>query len=371
MDTWDPYQALYLHIPFCKKRCNYCDFATQAISCNDSRLDSFTDDLIREIRNYSQKELLGEIKTVYLGGGTPSYLGNKRLSTILYALSISMHLTPEVECTLEANPESLTSAMVRDLFALGVNRISLGIQSFDDNLLKVLGRIHDSEQAIRAVDRAQERFTNISIDLMCGLPGQTVESFHHDLERAISLGIQHISVYPLTIEEGTPFARKLEKGELLFDEDLGALCMEDAHSYLTSRGMNHYEVASYAFPGFESRHNSAYWTSKPYLGLGCGAVSMRQNQLCRQRYSVVDGLIEELDIFQMTAEDLMLKMRMRTGVCDGDLEIASILLPEVLSVFCELEHEGFLVHHDDSWIPTHKGWMFGNQLYGRILDLAP
>ncbi len=250
MDTWDPYQALYLHIPFCKKRCNYCDFATQAISCNDSRLDSFTDDLIREIRNYSQKELLGEIKTVYLGGGTPSYLGNKRLSSILYALSISMHLTPEVECTLEANPESLTSAMVRDLFALGVNRFSLGIQSFDDNLLKVLGRIHDSEQAIRAVDRAQERFTNISIDLMCGLPGQTVESFHHDLERAISLGIQHISVYPLTIEEGTPFARQLEKGELLFDEDLGALCMEDAHSYLTSRGMNHYEVASYAFPGF-------------------------------------------------------------------------------------------------------------------------
>lgn len=119
MDTWDPYQALYLHIPFCKKRCNYCDFATQAISCNDLRLDSFTDDLIREIRNYSQKELLGEIKTVYLGGGTPSYLGNKRLSSILYALSISMHLTPEVECTLEANPESLTSAMVRDLFALG------------------------------------------------------------------------------------------------------------------------------------------------------------------------------------------------------------------------------------------------------------
>ena len=135
--------------------------------------------------------------------------------------------------------------------------------------------------------------------------------------------------------------------------------------------MNHYEVASYALPGFESRHNSAYWTSKPYLGLGCGAVSMRQNQLCRQRYSVVDGLIEELDIFQMTAEDLMLKMRMRTGVCDGDLEIASILLPEVLSVFRKLEHEGFLVHHDDSWIPTHKGWMFGNQLYGRILDLAP
>ena len=120
-----------------------------------------------------------------------------------------MHLTTEVECTLEANPESLTSAMVRDLFALGVNRISLGIQSFDDDLLKLLGRIHDSEQAIRAVDRAQERFTNISIDLMCGLPGQTVESFHHDLERAISLGIQHISVYPLTIEEGTPFARQL------------------------------------------------------------------------------------------------------------------------------------------------------------------
>lgn len=370
METWDPYQALYLHIPFCKQRCNYCDFETQAIDQDNEAIDTYVDNLIAQVRSYSNQDLLGNIKTVYLGGGTPSYLGNKRLSSLLYALSISLHLTPEVECTLEANPDSLSLPMVKDLFALGVTRISLGVQSFDNKLLRVLGRVHNADQARCAIQCAQERFENISIDLMCGLPDQTQESFQQDLEEAIALGVKHVSVYPLTIEEGTPFDILYRSGQLSYDEDLGAQLMDQASEFLTSQGLVHYEVASYAFPGFESQHNSAYWKGIPYLGLGKGAVSMRQNDLCRQRFSS-EGIIEELDVFQMAAEDLMLGMRMSKGVSDEDIEIASLLLPELPSTLQRLLQQGYIVHEHSRYKPTHKGWLFGNQLYGELLDLAP
>ncbi len=371
MQEWDPYKALYIHIPFCKQRCKYCDFPTNAVSFDSLEIDSYLEHLIAQIRTYSNNDLLGSIQTVYIGGGTPTYLGNKRLSSLLYALSISMHLTTDVECTLEANPDSLTSSMVKDCYALGVNRISIGVQSFNDYLLNQLGRIHSSEQAKQAITNAKERFENISIDLMCGLPGQTLPQFKEDLLTALSLGVSHISIYPLTIEEGTPFYSLEQQGKLILDEDLEAECMEFAESFLSSKGMHRYEVASYAYPGYKSRHNSAYWNSIPYLGIGTGAVSMRQNDLYRQRFSETDGIIEELDIFQMAAEDLMLRMRMSEGVSDEEISIAAILLPETNKALNALEQDGFVCHQNNRWKPTHKGWLFGNQLYGRLLELAP
>ena len=370
METWNPYRALYLHIPFCKQRCKYCDFVTEAISADNPILDQYVERMIGQIRQYSNDDVLGAIETVYIGGGTPSFLGNKRLSSLLYALSISMHLTPEVECTLEVNPESVTSAMVKDLFALGVTRISMGVQSFNDAVLQTLGRIHTSDKARAAIRCVQERFENISIDLMCGLPGQTLEMFKTDVQEAVSLGTKHISIYPLTIEEGTPFSALYDAGKLEFDEDLSATCMDWAAGYLTEQGLNRYEVASYAYPGYESRHNQAYWQGIPYLGIGHGAVSMRQNDFCRERFSEDDGVIESLDSFQMAAEDLMLGMRMSKGISDEFLEWASILLPEAPEAFASLEDEGYIVHQAARWMPTHKGWLFGNHLYGRILELA-
>lgn len=368
---WQPYKALYLHVPFCKQRCKYCDFVTQAIACDSPELDAYTERLIHSIRTYSNNEVLGSLETVYIGGGTPSYLGNRRLSSLLYALSISMHLTPEVECTLEANPDSLTESMVKDLYALGVNRLSIGVQSFDDVLLKTLGRIHSAKQAKHAIEIAQQRFDNISIDLMCGLPGQTLEQFEKDLEQACTLGVTHISVYPLMVEEGTPFASMVDAGTLVVDEDAGAEGMELAHEYLTKQGFVHYEVASYAKPGFESRHNSAYWTGIPYLGIGQGAVSMRQNELERIRFSENNDCIEQLDAFQMAAEDIMLGMRMSKGVSNEEVEIATLLLPDLPETLQQLKNDGFVIQVNERWQPTHKGWLFGNQLYGRILNLAP
>ena len=167
--AYDPYKALYLHIPFCVKRCGYCDFATSAVERDSPIIDEYVESLVMDIRRASREGKLGAIETVYLGGGTPSYIGMRRLSMLLYALSMSMHLEPEVECTMEANPESLTAPMVRDIWALGVNRLSLGVQSFDDEVLRILGRAHDAEAARAAVRAAQERFENVSVDLMCGI----------------------------------------------------------------------------------------------------------------------------------------------------------------------------------------------------------
>lgn len=367
---WEPYRALYLHIPFCKQRCLYCDFKTRATASTSDELDEYTQRMVSDIRHASRNNELGSIETVYLGGGTPSYLGNARLSSILYALSVSMHLTPEVECTVEANPDSLDERMVKDIYALGATRVSLGVQSFDDDLLRFLGRVHSADQAKRAIASAHERFENISIDLMCGLPGQTAERFRNDLEQALSLGVKHVSVYPLMVEEGTPLERLVSSGRVLIDEDAGADLMLVASEVLRDAGMRRYEVASYAYPGFESRHNSAYWTAKPYLGLGAGAVSMRQNQLERQR---IEGghVVEALDPFQMAAEDLMLRMRMSDGVPFEMVDTSSMLLPQAPSVFQKLEADGYVAKRRDSWVPTEKGWLFGNHLFGELYALAP
>lgn len=315
---------------------------------------------------------------------------------LLYALSMSMHLEPEVECTMEANPESLNGSMVRDIWALGVNRLSIGVQSFDDDVLRILGRAHDAEAARAAVRAAQERFENVSVDLMCGIPGQSAASFAESVREAVALGVSHVSVYPLTIEPHTPFDRAVMVGEMVEpDEDVEAAAMEEARFILEDAGFHRYEVASYAKSGFESRHNTAYWTGKPYLGLGRSAVTMTQN--AERRMRVQDGcVVDDLDARQMAAEDLMLGMRMARGVSDEQVARAAAVIDgtavgrkggkasleevadrsaeeagSVHAAFDELAVLGLAEHREGRWRPTDAGWLCGNELYGRLLDLAP
>ena len=367
----DPYQALYLHLPFCVKRCAYCDFATQAIDSADCAIDSYIEDLCLQIRAKAKEGELADIRTVYLGGGTPSHVGMSRLSMLLYTLSLSMRLEPDVECSMEANPESLTANMVRDIWALGVNRVSIGVQSFDDDVLSTLGRAHDAEGAARAIEAAHERFENVSVDLMCGIPGQSAESFAASVQRAIDLGVTHVSVYPLTIEENTLFYRQVMSGELPEpDDDVEADQMQAAAELLMAAGYGRYEVASYAKPGFECKHNIAYWTGVPYLGLGRSAATMTQNESRRMR--VQDGRVtDDLNPAQMTAEDLMLSMRMTRGVSDEQVARASQVLPKVAACYESLRGRGLVEHMDGRWRPTERGWLCGNDLYGDIFDLAP
>ncbi|WP_165246861.1 radical SAM family heme chaperone HemW [Adlercreutzia sp. ZJ141] len=367
----DPYKALYLHLPFCVQRCGYCDFTTRAVPTGSTEIDEYVEDLCLQIRRKAKEGELAEVKTIYIGGGTPSHVGTSRLSMLLYTLSLSLRLEPDVECTMEANPDSLTERMVRDIWALGVNRLSIGVQSFNDSLLETLGRAHSADDARRAIVAAQERFENVSIDLMCGLPGQSANNFRASLEEAVSLGVTHISVYPLTIEKHTPFARMVACGQLEEpDDDVEAEHMELAEKVLGQAGFTRYEVASYARPGFESRHNTAYWTGVPYLGLGLAATTMTQNSNRRMRMQ--DGQVtDDLDARQMAAEDLMLGMRMSRGVSDERVAAASELLPDVRTTFEELARDGLAVHEHGRWKPTKTGWLCGNELYGRLFDLAP
>ncbi len=366
----DAYKALYLHIPFCKSRCAYCDFTTKAIRSDSKEITHYVEWVISEIRRLSREGELASIETVYFGGGTPTHIGSKHLTSLLYALSTSMHLTPEVECSIEANPESLDERLVADLWALGANRISLGVQSFDDDLLARAGRIHTGQEALRAIEAAQTRFENVSVDLICGLPGQTLDQFDHDLTRALEAGVTHVSIYPLTIERGTKFARLLDRGRLeLPSDDVVADMMELAEERLEGGGLYRYEVASYAKAGFECRHNIAYWTAKPYLGIGDSAVTMTQNDLRRMR--VQDGaVIDDLNPQEMAAEDLMLAMRMTRGIEEARLDHLRKELPGLDAQMASLADKGLVISAGGTWRPTERGWLLGNELYEAILDLA-
>ncbi len=291
--SWEPFQALYLHVPFCAKRCAYCDFATGVPHAPREQFASYTNTICEQLEDCQHLGLLHDVQTVYLGGGTPSLLGPNHLERILQHIYAACAYDErsdyeQREWTLEANPESVTATLLDRVQAAGINRISLGVQSFQPELLTTLGRIHSKDTARNALHLITQRFDQVSLDLMCGLPGQTRQQWRDDLYTALDTQVSHISIYPLSIEEGTPLHEAICVGRYSYpDEDLQADMMEDACDILTQAGFERYEVASYARPGRESAHNSAYWTGKPYLGLGTGAVSMRQNSSQRERFSIV------------------------------------------------------------------------------------
>ncbi|MDO5117660.1 MAG: radical SAM family heme chaperone HemW [Eggerthellaceae bacterium] len=367
----DPYKALYLHIPFCVKRCFYCDFDSSASSQDNPAIDEYIDEMCMEIRRNAKEGELAQIETIYIGGGTPSFIGSSRLTKLLYTISVSVRLENVREFTMEANPESINESLIKDIWALGVNRLSIGVQSFDDAVLKILGRAHSSSDAKSAFACAKQRFENVSIDLMCGIPGQSIASLEDSLNTAVSLGVKHVSMYPLTIEPHTLLNNMVLAGEFPEpDEDEQALHMECAERILTQSGFSRYEVANYAVPGYESIHNIAYWTGVPYLGLGRSATTMTQNDERRGR--IRDGIVlDDLSKCQMLAEDIMLGMRLAKGVSEKSIQDASAYLPKLPQTLDELCEDGLAIHEEGRYRPTHKGWLCGNELYGRIYDLAP
>ena len=367
--SYDPYKAMYIHIPFCKQRCLYCDFVT-SVESNEGIMSNYVDSLIEDIRVANKEGKLSSIETIYIGGGTPTHLGNKLLTSLIYFLSITLDFSKLKEFTIECNPESLNDPLVKDLYSLGVNRLSLGVQTFNDEFLNMIGRVHDSNKARSAIEMALARFENVSIDLMCGLPGQALLNWEEDLDTAVKFDIKHISVYPLTLERTTPLAKFIRKRKLPgIDEDLQADMMEAADNFLRDFDFARYEVSNYSKPGFESMHNLSYWTGVPYIGFGKSACAMTQNDERRMR--VQDGrVLDDLNKPQMVAEDLMMKMRTVKGVSFQEVEKARQYLSRVDEVFNNLLDEGFIQTVDNSYIPTKRGWLSGNVLYGEIFDLA-
>ena len=267
--------GIYIHVPFCESRCAYCDFYSTTLLRHRS---AYVDMVCRELQ-LRLPELQGApIETIYLGGGTPSTLTIEELSSILTSIR-NFHLSSFnfqlAEITLEANPDDLTEEYVQGLRTLPFNRVSIGIQSFHDRTLRLVGRRHTAQEAIEAVHRCQRMgLTNISIDLMYGLPGETIDDWAYSLDQAIALAVPHISAYHLTYEEGTRLWRMKEQGIVSpIDEEHSIRAFELLREKLLAAGYEHYEISNFALPGYHSRHNSSYWQGIPYIGIGPGAHS--------------------------------------------------------------------------------------------------
>ena len=317
--------GIYVHIPFCASRCSYCDFFS-TLRLADVGHD-YVEAVIAEAR-LRMGELHDEpVKTLYLGGGTPSQLPIPLLERLVQGLRDTFGLSGLEEFTVEANPDDVTPEWCAALLPLGVNRVSMGVQTFEDDILRFIGRRHTARQAVEAVSRLRDvGINNISIDLIFGLPGQTVASWTDSVRQAIALKPQHISAYGLTYEEGTRLWRQRECGEVR--EVPEEQCLEMYRilvDELRSSGYEHYEISNFALPGYHARHNSSYWDSTPYLGLGAAAHSYdgrvrRYNPHDLQQYisAVMAGSVaceqEELSQWERYDECVMLGLRTARGV---------------------------------------------------------
>ena len=265
---------IYIHIPFCRAKCKYCAF--NSIVAQNELIDEYVDVLCNEIESSSQNQT---IDTIYLGGGTPSILTISQLSKIFDILHKNYDLSHCREFTIEANPGTINKYYLNDLRKLGINRLSLGVQSFDDKLLRTLGRIHNSEEAIKTVKTSVSIFDNVSIDLMYDLPGQTAEILQNTLAITMSLKVQHISIYGLEVEEETEFGRLQCLGCLNLPNDEESEKMyELITKELPQQDFHQYEISNFAIEGYESCHNLGYWSDAEYLGFGAGAHSYIQMQ---------------------------------------------------------------------------------------------
>lgn len=277
---------LYVHIPFCVKKCSYCDFLSFA---TDERTQiAYADALMEEIKAYAPMMQDYEVSTIYIGGGTPSWLSENKMVEIMSTIFACFHIKQDAEISMECNPGTVTLAKLEKYRRVGINRLSIGLQSADNEELQILGRIHTFEQFVKTYELARTAgFINISVDLISGIPYQTEEKFLHTLQKVVRLKPNHISAYSLIVEKGTPFyeaykfdAVKQEAGmqtEVLPTEDEVYHITKRTQQYLANAGYEQYEISNFALPGFACQHNIGYWTRENYLGLGLGAASLIEN----------------------------------------------------------------------------------------------
>lgn len=315
-------RGLYIHIPFCARKCEYCDFVSFS-GCED-KVDDYIAAVAAEADGYADSE----IDTIFIGGGTPSLLREEQIERLCAIVRDRFKLAEGYEWTIEANPGTLTEGKLKAMLSGGINRISIGVQAFNDTELRAVGRIHNAESAEYAVMLAHScGFKNISIDLMESLPYQTAESFKRTLECAAALPISHISVYSLIIEEGTPIKEKYDSGIYAVpDEAEDRALYHYTAKFLSEHGFNRYEISNYAKPGYESRHNLKYWDCEEYIGLGIAAASY----LNGRRYTNTAGLDEYIggdcrlkfeekpDNEELMGEFMMLGLRKTAGVSKAD-----------------------------------------------------
>ena len=359
--------GLYVHIPFCVKKCKYCDFVSFE-SCEDK--DRYIDALIGEMKSY--KGVFCD--TVFIGGGTPTSLNAKQLKRVIDAINENFVISEAAEFTVEANPKTLDIEKLALMKKLGVNRISVGVQSFSDIELQKIGRIHNAEDAKNTLKSIKESgFDNFSLDLMSALPSQDFESFKKTLETAVSQTPKHISCYSLILEDGTPLNDEFERGELsLPDEDTERRMYEFACEFLEKNGYRQYEISNFAIAGFESRHNIKYWQCEEYIGLGLAAHSyyngMRYsntsdlNRYINGNYS--SGEKEVLTLADRVEEFAIMGLRMTKGISKNEFSKRfGMDIYEVYGAEIErFEKIGFLVDDGDNIFLSRSGISVSNSI---------
>ncbi|MDA8430441.1 MAG: radical SAM family heme chaperone HemW [Geobacteraceae bacterium] len=380
------FTRLYIHIPFCQKKCPYCAFFSQEHTAES--LSEYAGLLCTEMNLVAQNSASQhKLDSIYFGGGTPSLMNSRQLARLIEQAEQLFGLAAQAEITLEANPGTVDYHKLADFRRAGINRLSVGVQSFDDQMLATLGRIHTAQEAKKSFAAArQANFNNIGIDLINSLPGQTREMWQTDLEQALQLAPEHISVYGLTIEDDTRFAEQYTEGSMLLpDEDLSAEMFEAADDRLGSHGYEHYEIANYARPGFRSHHNSGYWHRDGYLGVGTGAHSYLRDTGYGTRFSNVanfdtyaqtlcKGKLPRIDISDLTREDAMaeymfLGLRMSDGIVIKSFEKEfGMQLNDVYGQALDVLKFQQLLTTDPAAVRlTRRGMLLSNQVFRHFL----
>lgn len=372
--------GIYVHVPFCRSKCQYCDF--YSLACKDDALmDSYLDAVCAHIKEAGALAPGYKVDTVYFGGGTPSYLGADAIAIILTTIRRNFDVATDAEITLEANPDSITDRLLHRLRAEGFNRISLGVQCDDDEILKKLGRPHTYAQAVTAFHRCRKAgFRNISLDLIYGLPGQTLHAWQETIDNVLKLNPEHMSCYGLKVEEGTPLY-EIKNVVNLPDDDTQADMYLAAVEALRARGFRQYEISNFCRKGLYSRHNTKYWTGGEYLGFGPSASSDfagKRFTLVRDLQTYVQGIrtggnvmedVQAIPLRERAGEYLMLRLRTSAGIYAEEYERMFMLpfapLEEVL-----LRHMAYyrVARNDDGrWYLTSKGYLVSNDIISDLL----
>jgi oxygen-independent coproporphyrinogen-3 oxidase len=373
--------GVYIHIPFCKSRCSYCDFATGLYQTELA--DRYVKALITDLQTTRADELPLSVETIYFGGGTPSMLSPKQLEHILSAIHHRFQVDPDAEVTIEINPGSVTASNLKWFRELGINRASFGAQTFDDQELARLGRSHNSFDTLRTFEFLRDAgFRNTSFDLIAGLPGQTMIQWQANVARALELRPEHLSFYLLEVHQNTPLAEHIERGiQPKPDEDLAAEMYAWMLECACDSGYEHYEISNLCLPGFESRHNTKYWTGDPYYGFGCSAHSFdgRSSRWANERdvgryVEAIEKnqtpLVEETQLSnsELRAEAVFLGMRLMRGVDIREYEQAFgvDLLTEHKEDLGRFSEAGLIEFDGDVLRLTRAGALMSNEVFAAL-----
>ena len=373
--------GLYLHIPFCRSKCDYCDF--YSLAGREDRMDRYQKALLTHLKETAGMAGDFPVDTVYFGGGTPSYYGARRLRALLAEVKKRFRVEKDAEITAEANPDSVDLKGLRMLRRAGFNRLSLGMQSADPGELAAVHRPHTPEQTAQAVEAARKAgFDDLSLDLIYGLPGQTEDSWHATVEAALALGPEHLSCYGLKGEEGTPLAARAAAGETLPDDDTQAELYLWTVDRLARAGYEQYEISNFAKPDHASRHNLRYWLTRPYLGFGPGAHSDfggRRYSFVRDLDAYIQGVLTGGDIIDSAdqipqrergGEYLRLRLRTARGVEEWEYRGTYFMdFGPIEARLREFAAQGWAERTAEGrWRLTPKGFLVANQLIGDLLE---